>query len=129
MIKGIAPMGKYTVISGGNTSVPYVNQNINNPIQGMIRINGTDTQVFDGTTWMTMNTSYASVGLSSEAEALLDWAKKKRSEEIELEALAQTNPTIRDLLDTIKQKEEQITIVRTLIKKEVNEFDLPYGPG
>jgi hypothetical protein len=129
MIKGIAPMGKYTVISGGNTSVPYVNQNINNPIQGMIRINGTDTQVFDGTTWMTMNTSYASVWLSSEAEALLDWAKKKRSEEIELEALAQTNPTIRDLLDTIKQKQEQITIVRTLIKKEVNEFDLPYGPG
>jgi hypothetical protein len=129
MIKGIAPMGKYTVISGGNTSVPYVNQNINNPIQGMIRINGTDTQVFDGTTWMTMNTSYASVGLSPDAEALLDWAKKKRDEEMELEALAQTNPTIRDLLDTIKQKEEQMTIVRTLIKKEVNKFDLPYGPG
>jgi hypothetical protein len=128
MIKGIASMGKYTVISGGNTSVPYVNQNINNPIQGMLRINGTDTQVFDGTTWMTMNTSYASVGLSSDAESLLDWARKKRDEEMELVALAETNPTIKDLLDTIKQKEEQIRIVRTLIKKEeVN--DLPYGPG
>jgi hypothetical protein len=129
MIKGIAQTGKYTVVSGGNTSVPYVNQNINNPIQGMIRINGTDMQVFDGTTWMTMNTSYASVGLSPDAELLLDWARKKRDEEIELEVLAQTNPTIRDLLDTIKQKTEQITIVRTLIKQEVNEFDLPYGPG
>ena len=131
MIKGIAPMGKYTVISGGNTSVPYVNQNINNPMQGMIRINGTDTQVFDGTVWMTMNTSYASVGLSSDAEELLDWARKKRNEEMELEALAQTNPTIRDLLDTIKQKEEQITIVRTLIKQEVSESGLsvPYGPA
>jgi hypothetical protein len=52
------------------------------------------------------------------AELLLDWAKKKRDEEMELEALALTNPTIRDLLETIKQKEEQITIVRTLIKKE-----------
>jgi len=131
MIKGIAPMGKYTVVSGGNTSVPYVNQNINNPIQGMIRISGTDMQVFDGTTWMTMNTSYASVGLSPDAEALLDWAKKKRSEEIELEALAEANPTIRDLLDTIKQKEEQITIVRTLIKQEVGEsgVSIPYGPA
>ena len=129
MIKGIVQTGKYTVVSGGNTSVPYVNQNINNPIQGMLRINGTDTQVFDGTTWMTMNTSYASVGLTPDAEALLDWARKKRDEEFELEALAQTNPTIRDLLDTIKQKEEQITIVRTLIKQEVKEFDLPYGPG
>ena len=128
MIKGIAPMGKYTVVSAGNTSVPYINQNINNPIQGMLRINGTDTQVFDGITWMTMNTSYASIGLSSEAESLLDWARKKRDEEMELVALAETNPTIKDLLDTIKQKEEQIRIVRTLIKKEeVN--DLPYGPG
>jgi len=131
MIKGIAPMGKYTVVSAGNTIIPYVNPNINNPIQGMLRINGTDTQVFDGTTWMTMNTSYASVGLSPDAEALLDWAKKKRNEEVELEALAEANPTIRDLLDTIKQKEEQITIVRTLIKQEVGEsgVSIPYGPA
>ena len=128
MIKGIAPMGKYTVVSAGNTSVPYINQNINNPMQGMIRISGSDIQVFDGITWMTVNTSYASIGLSSDAESLLDWARKKRDEEMELAALAETNPTIKDLLDTIKQKEEQIRIVRTLIKKEeVN--DLPYGPG
>ena len=128
MIKGIAPMGKYTVVSGGNTILPYVNQNINNPIQGMLRVNGTDMQVFDGNVWTTMNTSYASVGLSSDAESLLDWARKKRDEEMELAALAETNPTIKDLLDTIKQKQEQIRIVRTLIKKEeVN--DLPYGPG
>ena len=131
MIKGIASMGKYTVVSAGNTSVPYVNQNINNPMQGMIRINGTDMQVFDGVGWTTMNTSYASVGLSPDAEALLDWARKKRDEEMELEALAQTNPTIRDLLDTIKQKTEQITIVRTLIKQEVGEsgVSIPYGPA
>ena len=124
-------MGKYTIVSGGNTSVPYVNQNINNPVTGMIRISGTDMQVFDGSNWMTMSTSYASVGLSPEAELLLDWAKKKRDEEKELEELAQTNPTIRDLLETIKQKEEQITIVRTLIKQEVGESTLttPYGPG
>ena len=128
MIKGIAPMGKYTVVSGGNTIVPYVKQNTNNPIQGMLRVNGTDMQVFDGNVWTTMNTSYASIGLSSDAESLLDWARKKRDEEMELAALAETNPTIKDLLDTIKQKQEQIRIVRTLIKKEeVN--DLPYGPG
>ena len=120
MIKGITTSSRYTVVTAGNTSVPYVNQNINNPIQGMIRISGTDMQVFDGSNWMMMSTSYASVGLSPEAELLLDWAKKKRDEEKELEELAQTNPTIRDLLETIKQKEEQITIVRTLIKKEVS---------
>ena len=120
MIKGLASIGKYTIVTMGNTSVPYVNQNINNPIQGMIRINGTDTQVFDGTTWMTMNTSYASVGLSSEAEALLDWAKKKRDEEIEIDLLAAANPTVKNLLEQIKEKEDQIQMVMTLIKKEVS---------
>jgi hypothetical protein len=120
MIKGIAPMGKYTVVSAGNTSVPYINQNINNPMQGMLRINGTDTQVFDGITWMTMNTSYASIGLSSDAESLLDWARKKRDEEIEIDLLAAANPTIKNLLDQIKEKEDQIRMVMLLIKKEVS---------
>jgi hypothetical protein len=85
--------------------------------------------VFDGTTWMTMNTSYASVGLSPDAEALLDWAKKKRDEEIEIDLLAAANPTIKNLLEQIKEKEDQLQMVMTLIKKEVNKFDLPYGPG
>ena len=120
MIKGIAPMGKYTVVSAGNTSVPYINQNINNPIQGMIRISGSDIQVFDGITWMTMNTSYASIGLSSDAESLLDWARKKRDEEIEIDLLAAVNPTIKDLLDQIKEKEDQIQMVMNLIRKEVS---------
>jgi hypothetical protein len=120
MIKGIAPMGKYTVVSAGNTSVPYINQNINNPIQGMIRISGSDIQVFDGITWMTMNTSYASIGLSSDAESLLDWARKKRDEEIEIDLLAAANPTIKNLLEQIKEKEDQIQMVMLLIKKEVS---------
>jgi len=120
MIKGLAPTGKYTIVSAGNTSVPYVNQNINNPIQGMIRISGNDMQVFDGSNWMMMSTSYASVGLSPEAEALLDWAKKKRDEEMERDFLAATNSTIRDLLDQIAEKEDQIQMVMNLIKKEVS---------
>jgi len=129
MIKGLTTGSKYTVVSAGNTSVPYINQNTNNPIQGMIRISGSDLQVFDGASWIVMNTSYATVGLTSEAESLLDWTRKKRNEEMELEALASTNPTIKDLLDTIKQKEEQIQIVRTLIKQEIGESTLANAYG
>lgn len=119
MIKGLTTAGKYTVVSAGNTSVPYVNQNLNNPIQGMLRISGSDLQVFDGTSWIVMNTSYATVGLNGEAESLLDWAREKRNEEIECDLLAATNPTIKDLLEQIKEKEDQIQMVMNLIKKEV----------
>ena len=120
MIKGLATGSKYTVVSGGNTSVPYVNQNLNNPIQGMLRISGSDLQVFDGTSWIVMNTSYATVGLTGEAESLLDWAREKRNEEMERDLLAATNPTIKDLLEQIKEKEDQIKMVMNLIKKEVS---------
>jgi uncharacterized radical SAM superfamily protein len=66
-----------------------------------------------------MNTSYATVGLSTDAESILDWAKKKRDEEIEIDLLAADNPTIKNLLEQIKEKEDQIQMVMTLIKKEV----------
>jgi len=119
MIKGLAHSGRYTVVSAGNTSVPYVNTNMNNPIIGMMRVSGSDIQVFDGTSWMTMNSSYASVGLTSDAESLLDWARQKRQEELELAALAETNAAVKDLMDSIKQKQEQLEMVKILIKKEV----------
>ena len=56
MIKGLTGTCGVTV-SAGNTSVPYVNQNINNPMQGMIRINGSDMQVFDGSNWIIMQSN------------------------------------------------------------------------
>ena len=75
-------------------------------------------EVYDGNSWMPLQMGNVNVGLNAEAESLLDWARHKRQEEFDLEVLASTNPTIRDLLNTVKQKQEQISIVRTLIKKE-----------
>ena len=48
MIKGLQG-DSYIVVSGGDTAVPYVTQNTNNPMQGMIRINGNLLETFDGT--------------------------------------------------------------------------------
>ena len=119
MIKGIATSSKYTVVSGGTSTVPYVNQNLNNPMQGMMRISGSDLQVFDGSSWIVMNSDYAMVGLTPDAESLLDWVRYKRDEEQILNKLAENNPAIKDLMDTIKQKQEQLEMVKILIKKEV----------
>ena len=129
MIKGLTTGGKYTVVSAGNTSVPYINQNTNNPIQGMLRISGSDLQAFDGASWIVMNTSYATVGLTGEAESLLDWAREKRNEEMKRDLLAATNPTINDLLEQIKEKEDQIKMVMNLIQKEVGESTLANAYG
>jgi hypothetical protein len=106
MIKGLASLGKYTVVQSGNATMPYVNPNANNPMTGMLRINGTDVEVFNGSSWMLVNSSYASMGLSLEAEELLDWAKAKRAEEQQLDELCKKYPGLgkaRDNYETFKR--------------------------
>ena len=121
MIKYIASSGKYTNVIGG-PATNYINNYSGAQGVGNLRFNTTNQsmEVYDGNSWMTLQMGHVNVGLSAEAESLLDWAKQKRQEEIEIAALAETNATIRDLLNTIKQKQEQISIVRTLIKKEAS---------
>jgi len=66
-----------------------------------------------------MNMGYADINLTPVAINALEWAEKKRNEELEREQLAQKNPAVKDLLAQIKEKEDQIKMVQTLIKKEV----------
>jgi hypothetical protein len=117
MIKNISSMGKYVEV---NHSVSSIYSGNHSGAQGVgnLRFN-TNTQsmeVYDGNMWLTLNMNHCRVGLTHHAEALLDWAEKKMREELELEALAESNSTIKDLLDTVKQKQEQISIVKTLLK-------------
>ena len=93
MIKGI--MGNQgVVVNGGNTSVPYVNQNNSNPMQGMIRVYGSDMQVFDGSNWQILSTSYATVSLDQDTQDLLQWAKAQRTMAMNRLTLAQNNPAL-----------------------------------
>jgi len=117
------------VVSGGNTSVPYVNStsygNNNNPMQGMMRVSGTDMQVFDGSSWLNMSASYATVELTPEIQTLLDWARKKKVEEEILISLPSDNPAVklaRENINRIKQElaraEEQLKITEILSQDE-----------
>ena len=114
MIKGLQGVGSVQV-GAGNTSVPYVNQNTNNPMQGMIRVWGTDMQVFDGSNWMNITTSYATVGLDMSTEEAIQWAKRKIVEERELKARMERHPGL-------KQAYEQFKIMDVLtLEEEKNE--------
>ena len=119
MIKRIFGSNKYMNVIEGIAS-NYINNYTGAQGVGNMRFNTVNQsiEVYDGQTWMPLQMSQVTVGLNVEAESLLDWAKQKRNEELELAALAETNPTINDLLKTIKQKQEQISIVKALIKKE-----------
>jgi len=120
MLRGINSRSKYLQVNSG-TSSTYVNNYGGSVGVGNMRYN-TSTQtmeVYDGTTWIMLNMSYADVNLSGEAESLLDWVQKKRDEEFMRQALAESNPAIKDLVEQIKEKEDQIKMIQTLMQKEV----------
>ena len=73
-------------------------------------------KVFDGHNWQSLYSGTTTITLDPDTVSLLEWARQKKYEEEELKRLAQTNPAVKDLINEIKKKEEQLKIVQTLIK-------------
>jgi hypothetical protein len=124
MIKGLTG-GRGIAVNGGNTSLPYVGPNTSNPVTGMLRISGTEMEVFTGSGWQMIGTSYATVELDTETIMLLDWARKKKREEEVLASLPNDNPAVklaRQNINRIKQElaqaEEQLKITEILTHEE-----------
>jgi uncharacterized spore protein YtfJ len=113
--------GEFMNVTSSKGAIPYMNPNSNpNPMVGALTFDSStqSMKVFDGNHWQTIGGGSAMVNLTPNAISILKWAEKKMLEEAECNKLAETNPTIKDLMDQIKQKEEQLNIVLTLIKEE-----------
>ena len=122
MIKSIHSSSPFLTVSGGNPGSTYIGNYSNNaPGVGNMRYNpnSQNIEVYDGSTWIILSAHHTNINLSDDAVSLLEWARKKRDEDLERERLAQTNPVIKDLVNQIKDKEEQIKVVQTLLKEEV----------
>ena len=117
MLNGINTGGRYITVTGGSPSYISKSYNSDSRMQGdmMYDIQTQCIKVFDGSSWQTLAGSIATVDLSYEAQSLLDWAREKKNEEMLLEKQAQENPAIKDLVDQIKQKQNQIKMVQTLL--------------
>ena len=118
MIKTVNGAGRYVMVQGGFPATTYINTGSGYMNVGDVRFN-TNMQmleVYDGNRWIEMNTSHASVGLTPDAEMALDWATKKRNEEMALEAKAKDNPAIADLLNQRKTIDEKIKVIEILTK-------------
>ena len=112
MIKDIMQAGRYMQVTGGSAST-YVNGYSGLQGVGNMRYNTSNQnmEVFDGSTWVTLNMGYASVGLTGEAEVLLDWAKQQRDEEFKLKSLMEEHPGL-------KEAYERLEIMKALCLEE-----------
>lgn len=106
------------IVSGGNTSLPYVGPNANNPMTGMLRVNNTDIEVFNGTSWQQLSTSYATVSLDQETQDLLLWAKAQRTMAMNRLTLAQNNPALMKALEKLKKAEDDFELLSKFVEHD-----------
>lgn len=116
MLNGVVGDAYITVV-GGHSPTPYIQANPNNPMQGILRIIGSDTQVFDGTAWISLQSSYATITPTFEFRQALDWARKKMQEEAEWEAMAKTNNSVAIALENLNKAKAQLTTTAHLSRE------------
>ena len=125
MIKGLTGTCGVTV-DGGNTSLPYIPPNNNNPIQGMIRVNNTDLEVFNGTGWQSLPSSYATVSLDQDTQDLLLWARTQRGLQRVRATLIENNPALENAYKAILRAEQNFDILSKFVEED-NEHGIVAG--
>jgi len=111
MIKSVNSSGRYIQTGGGIPMSPYFSPGAQGAGQMRFNTNSNNIEVWDGVTWKEISNNYASVGLTSEAESLLDWVRVKRDEEITFKSLLESHPGIKDL-------KEKLDMMVALVTKE-----------
>jgi hypothetical protein len=113
MIKGISG-GQGIQVGGGSVSMPYIS--MGTPSAGMVRYNGNsqNLEVYDGGSWITIPSSYPTVELNGEAQAIMSWARTKMAEEQRMQDLAARHPTVADAITAREQADEAVRIAVAL---------------
>ena len=105
-------------VHGGNAST-YVNGYSGAQGIGNVRFNTSNQnfEVYDGNNWVMIAMDYAQVGLNPEAESLLDWARKKRDEELAWESLAKDNQAVKIALENLNKAKQQLDVTAKLARE------------
>jgi len=97
----------------GTGSGPYIGFNSNNPIQGMLRYQNSNMEVFDGSTWQRISMDI-SVGLDAEGESAIAWALERMEQERRWAKLAEQHPAVADAIRARDKAEKALAVVSRL---------------
>ena len=124
MIKSIYSSSMDVTVQGGTSFMTPINSTYSGA--GMIKFDpaSQNFQVNDGMNWVNIPNDTVSIDLSYESKMALEWARRKRREELELEELAKTSPAVNDLVNQIKEKQNQLEMVKTLLKQQSHSDEM-----
>lgn len=103
-------------VVGSSYNTPYID--MSRPSSGMVRYNGSSNnlEIYDGSAWIQMSSSFPTIELSYEVQQLLEWARQKRDNELRLKELSVDSPALQDAIATLKKAQEQVEILAALVK-------------
>jgi hypothetical protein len=111
MIRNITG-GAGIIVSGSTYSAPYINTNM--PSAGLVRYNAGNIEVYDGGSWLMLQSSYPTIELDPETREILQWAQNRMVEEERMKALAQSHPAVADALAARERADEAVRIAVAL---------------
>ena len=115
MIKTVTGGGQHLYVQGGTPSTNYFNTSSGYLNVGDMRFNpnAQSIEVYDGQVWRELQQGHVQVSMTPAAEAAIDWARKKMTEEKELEELAKQYPILEDAM-------RDLEVIKVLVRGKRN---------
>lgn len=122
MISGIFGTGS-VIVSNGQSSLPYISVNYNeqNPMLGMVRVNGSTLEAYNGTTWIQFTQPFASITLTGSAESALNWAMREQQKALEREETIKKHPALQNAYEAIKRAENNFDIISKFVEHDKDD--------
>lgn len=111
MIKNITG-GPGIHVSGNSFSMPYIHSGT--PSAGLVRYCNNNFEVYDGSSWIMMSSSFPQVELDDVTQEAIAWVRRKMEQEKQILELAKTNPTVADALLARDRAEDALRITMAL---------------
>jgi hypothetical protein len=87
----------------------------------MLRINGTEMEVFTGNGWQMLGNSYATVSLDQEILDVIQWARTQRTLERNRAVLIENNPALEKAYKAILRAEQNFDILSKFVENDLDE--------
>ena len=103
-------------VSGSVYNAPYIDTTRSS--YGLVRYTGSNFEVYDGSSWLPLQSSYPQIELDGVTLEAVQWIRRKMEQEKRLTELAKKHPAVADAIAAVSYAQEQLDIVTALIDVE-----------
>jgi 23S rRNA maturation-related 3'-5' exoribonuclease YhaM len=100
-------------VTGSVYNAPYIDTT--RASAGMVRYVGGNFEVYDGSSWLPLQSSYPTIELDGVTQEAIQWTRRQMEEEKRMLELAAKHPTVADALAAVEKAQEQLKVVTTLV--------------